>query len=185
VHFALSQRIEKQRQVVFPIGDHFTAKGIFFISNITESVSPRGEYLVLVGTPVSYEDAAKSENIVRISELMKNDLQEIYPHFRQSLIWERPMAWQLVESVVKEPGLVWKQKMPHEVSYVKGLFFGDSTHEVSYVKGLFFGDSTVSYGIGTDSAAHSAMLCYPKIMSYLNMPAASTKDGGKTFCKQP
>jgi hypothetical protein len=170
VHFALSQRIEKQRQVVFPIGDHFTAKGIFFISNITESVSPRGEYLVLVGTPVSYEDAAKSENIVRISELMKNDLQEIYPHFRQSLIWERPMAWQLVESVVKEPGLVWKQKMPHEVSYVKGLFFGDST---------------VSYGIGTDSAAHSAMLCYPKIMSYLNMPAASTKDGGKTFCKQP
>ncbi|MBV9667336.1 MAG: FAD-dependent oxidoreductase, partial [Nitrososphaeraceae archaeon] len=99
VHFALSQRIEKQRQVVFPIGDHFTAKGIFFISNITESVSPRDEYLVLVGTPVSHEDPAKSENIARISELMKKDLQQIYPHFRQSLIWERPMAWQLVESV--------------------------------------------------------------------------------------
>lgn len=160
VHFALSQKIEKQRQVVFPIGKHFTTKGIFFISNITESVSPRGEHLVLAGTPVSHEDAAKSENIVRISELMKRDLQEIYPHFRQSLVWERPIAWQLVESVVKEPGLVWKQKMPHEVSYVKGLFF--------------VGDSTVSYGIGTDSAAHSALLCCPKIMSYLNTPVVGT-----------
>ena len=41
-------------------------------------------------------------------------------------------------------------------------------HEVSQVKGLFFvGDSTVSYGIGTDSAAHSSILCHPKIISYL------------------
>ena len=55
--------------------------------------------------------------------------------------------------VVKEPGLVWKQKMSHEVDQVEGLFF--------------VGDSTVSYGIGTDSAAHSALLCYPKILSYL------------------
>ncbi|MBV9178371.1 MAG: FAD-dependent oxidoreductase [Nitrososphaeraceae archaeon] len=154
VHFALSQRIEEQRQVVFPVGGEFTAKGIFFISNITESVSPRGEHLVLAGTPVSHEDATKSDKIARISELMKKDLEKIYPHFRQSLIWERPMAWQLVESVVKEPGLVWKQKMPHDVPYVKGLFF--------------VGDSTISYGIGTDSAAHSAVLCYPKIISYLN-----------------
>jgi protoporphyrinogen oxidase len=159
VHFALSQRIEKQRQVVFPVGDQFAAKGIFFISNITESVSPSNEQLILAGTPVSHEDAAKSENIARIMELIKKDLEKIYPNFRQSIIWERPMAWQLVESVVKEPGLVWKQKMPHETSYVKGLFF--------------VGDSTISYGIGTDSAAHSALLCYPKIMSYLDKPVAN------------
>ena len=63
------------------------------------------------------------------------------------------MAWKLVESVVKEPGLVWKSKMPHEVPMVKGLFF--------------VGDSTISYGIGTDSAAHSSILCMPKIQSYL------------------
>lgn len=42
------------------------------------------------------------------------------------------------------------------------------SHEVDQVEGLFFvGDSTVSYGIGTDSASHSALLCYPKILSYL------------------
>jgi phytoene dehydrogenase-like protein len=29
------------------------------------------------------------------------------------------------------------------------------------------GDSTISYGIGTDSAAHSSILCHPKIISYL------------------
>lgn len=64
-------------------------------------------------------------------------------------------CWQLVESVVKEPGLVWKHKMPHEVEdQVKGLFF--------------MGDSTISYGIGTNSAAHSASLCYEKVLSYLS-----------------
>ena len=60
------------------------------------------------------------------------------------------MAWELVESVVKEPGMVWKSKMPHQITGIDGLFF--------------VGDSTISYGIGTDSAAHSSLyLCYPKI----------------------
>ena len=63
------------------------------------------------------------------------------------------MAWKLVESVVKEPGLVWRQKMLHTINGIEGLFF--------------VGDSTISYGIGTDSAAHSALLCYPQIMSFL------------------
>jgi len=153
VHFALSKRID-ERQVVFPVGNQFTTKGIFFVSNITQSVSPIGERLILVGTPVSSQDATSPQTIRMVSDRMKDDLQKIYPNFRQALLWERPMAWKLVESVVKEPGLVWKQKMPHEVDQVKGLFF--------------VGDSTVSYGIGTDSAAHSALLCYHKIISYLH-----------------
>ena len=85
---------------------------------------------------------------------MKQELSEIYPDFDDSLLWDRPMAWKLVEAVVKEPGLVWKNKMPHSVSNVDGLFF--------------VGDSTISYGIGTDSAAHSSILCSPKIESFLN-----------------
>ena len=41
-------------------------------------------------------------------------------------------------------------------------------HSVPQVKGLFFvGDSTISYGIGTDSAAHSALLAHPKILEFL------------------
>jgi len=63
------------------------------------------------------------------------------------------MAWSLVESVVKEPGKVWKSKIPHDIPSIKRLFF--------------VGDSTISYGIGTDSAAHSSILCVPKIESYL------------------
>ena len=55
------------------------------------------------------------------------------------------MAWQLVESGVKEHRLVWKPKIPYETSHISGLFF-----------------------VG-DSDAHSPLLCYPKIMSYLNM----------------
>ena len=60
------------------------------------------------------------------------------------------MAWSLVEAVVKKPGMVWKQKMPHEINEIEGLYF--------------VGDSTISYGIGTDSAAHSSILCHPKMI---------------------
>jgi protoporphyrinogen oxidase len=152
VHFALDSQIDK-RQVVFPVGSKYTTKGIFFISNITPTVSPSGEHLIIAGTPVDSSVADDPKQIEIIVNNMKKEITTIYPEFRSSLLWERPMAWKLVESVVKEPGLVWKSKMPHTVSMVKGLFF--------------VGDSTVSYGIGTDSAAHSSILCMPKIQSYL------------------
>ena len=153
VHFALSKQIDS-RQVVFPVGKDYASKGIFFISNITPSVSPTGEHLLIVGTPVKPEETDDQTRINDIVEQMKNELSEIYPEFKTSLLWERAMAWKLVEAVVKEPGLVWKNKMPHSVQNVKGLFF--------------VGDSTISYGIGTDSAAHSSILAHPKIMEYLS-----------------
>jgi len=152
VHFALSKQIDT-RQVVFPVGDNYTSKGIFFISNITPSVSPKGEHLIIVGTPVKPEETDNPARIKEIVSDMKKELSKIYPDFDSALLWDRPMAWKLVESVVKEPGLVWKNKMPHAVSEVKGLFF--------------VGDSTISYGIGTDSAAHSAILAHPKIINFL------------------
>ena len=152
VHFALSKQIDT-RQVVFPIGENYTSKGIFFISNITPSVSPKDEHLIIVGTPVKPEDADRPEIIKEIVSKMKKELSKIYPDFDGALLWERPMAWKLVESVVKEPGLVWKNKMPHSVPEVQGLFF--------------VGDSTISYGFGTDSAAHSAILAHPKITNFL------------------
>lgn len=152
VHFALKSKIDS-RQVVFPVGKNYTTKGIFFISNIAPSVSPSGEYLLIAGTPVDPIVTADSKKIQKIVDTMKKEINCIYPDFHSSLLWERPMAWNLVESVVKEPGLVWKSKMPHQIPGIEGLFF--------------VGDSTVSYGIGTDSAAHSSILCIPKILSYL------------------
>jgi phytoene dehydrogenase-like protein len=152
VHFCLSKQIDT-RQVVFPVGKDIAAKGIFFITNITSSVSPPGEHLIMSGTPVESQVVDNPAEIKRIIEKMKVEISEIYPDFQESLLWEKPMAWKLVEAVVKEPGLVWKQKMPHQIPEIEGLFF--------------IGDSTVSYGIGTDSAAHSSILCHPKIMSYL------------------
>ena len=152
VHFALSKQLDT-KQVVFPVGENYTSKGIFFISNITPSVSPKGEHLIIVGTPVKPEETDNRQRIKEIVSKMKEELAAIYPDFNNALLWERPMAWKLVEAVVKEPGLVWKNKMPHSVPHVKGLFF--------------VGDSTISYGIGTDSAAHSAILAYPKIIKFL------------------
>ena len=152
VHFALSKQIDT-RQVVFPVGDNYTSKGIFFISNITPSVSPKGEHLIIVGTPVKPDETNNRERINEIVLNMKKELSMIYPDFNDSLLWERPMAWKLVESVVKEPGVVWKNKMPHSVPHVRGLFF--------------VGDSTISYGIGTDSAAHSAILAHPEIVKFI------------------
>ena len=151
VHFALNNKIDS-RQIVFPVGN-FTTKGFFFISNITPSVCPIGEHLMIAGTPVLPAEAENPKKIKQIVEQMKKELNSIYPDFKKSLLWERPMAWKLVESVVKEPGLVWKSKIPHELLQIKGLFF--------------VGDSTISYGIGTDSAAHSSILCHPKIEKFL------------------
>jgi len=153
VHFALNSKLDS-KQIVFPVGDNYTTKGIFFISNITPSVSLPGEHLIITGTPVHPSVADDPKKIKTIVDDMKKEISSIYPKFTSSLLWERPMAWKLVESVVKEPGMVWKSKMPHEIPGIKGLFF--------------VGDSTISYGIGTDSAAHSSLLCYPKIISYLN-----------------
>ena len=152
VHFALSKALD-DRQVVFPVGDNYVSKGIFFISNITPSVSPEGEHLIIVGTPVKPEETEDPQRIKDIVSKMKQELSEIYPDFDEALLWDRPMAWKLVEAVVKEPGLVWKHKMPHSVPHVDGLFF--------------VGDSTISYGIGTDSAAHSAVLAHPLIKKHL------------------
>ena len=152
VHFALKKKIDT-RQVVFPVGDSFVTKGIFFISNITPSVSPPDEHLIIAGTPIDSSIMGNSKKINEIVQNMKTEISSIYPEFKSSLIWERAMAWKLVESVVKEPGMVWKSKMPHQIPGIDGLFF--------------VGDSTVSYGIGTDSAAHSSLLCYPKIDKFL------------------
>ena len=151
VHFALNRKLDS-RQIVFPVGN-FTTKGFFFISNIAPSVCPPDEHLMITGTPVHPSVAENPKKIKEIVEKMKDEINTIYPEFKESLLWERPMAWKLVESVVKEPGMVWKSKMPHEISQVNGLYF--------------VGDSTVSYGIGTDSAAHSSILCYPKIENFL------------------
>lgn len=152
VHFALSKKIS-DLQVIFPAGNYM-CKGIFFISNITPSVSPKNEHLIISGTPVNPADLSKPGRINEIVSKMKEEISSIFPDFQKNLIWERPMSWNLVESVVKAPGMVWESKMPHYVPYVNGLFF--------------VGDSTISYGIGTDSAAHSSLLCYKAVRLFLS-----------------
>ena len=80
VHFALSKQLDT-RQVVFPVGENYTSKGIFFISNITPSVSPKGEHLIIVGTPVKPEETDNQQRIKEIVSKMKEELAEIYPDF--------------------------------------------------------------------------------------------------------
>lgn len=151
-HYCTSRRVD-ERQVVFPVGGDRAAKGVFFVSNIAPAVSPPGEHLVMAGTPVEPGDAASPRAVRRINERMRSEISEMYPGFEKSLIWERPMAWSRVESVSKGPGMVWQDKAPHEAPGTAGLFF--------------VGDSTVGHGIGTDSAAHSSVLCHPKISAFL------------------
>ena len=105
VHFALSKKLDT-RQVVFPVGDHYTTKGVFFISNMTPNVSPKGEHLIIAGTPVLPDVVKNPNKIKEIVEKMKSEISIIYPEFSNGLLWERPMAWNLVESVVKKPGKV-------------------------------------------------------------------------------
>lgn len=151
VHFALNARPDR-RQIVFPVGDS-AAKGVFLTSNICPAICPPGEHQMIAGAPVDRETAGSRSAVRDITDRMRQDIEGIYPGFSGHIIWERPRAWQFVEATAKRPGLVWRSKMPHFLPHIGGLFF--------------VGDSTVSYGIGTDSAAHSALLCRPHIMGWL------------------
>lgn len=151
VHYATNRQIDT-RQIVFPVGK-YTAKGIFFTSNISPRLCPADEHQIICGAPVN-SDAITGAKLRQTATKMRQDLESIYTGFENSILWERPMAWSLVESVAKMPGMVWRSKMPHHISEVRGLFF--------------VGDSTISYGIGTDSAAHSALLCYPNVKAHLS-----------------
>ena len=84
VHFALNSQIDT-RQVVFPVGKDYVTKGIFFISNITPSVSPVGEHLIIAGTPVSSADTENSEKVKNIVTKMKEEISSIYPKFDSAL----------------------------------------------------------------------------------------------------
>lgn len=152
-HYCTSE-LPDRRQVVFPVGAQRAAKGVFFVSNIAPAVSPPGEHLLMAGTPVSADEAKSSSAISKINAKMRGEISQIYPGFESSLLWERPMAWSKVEAVSKGPGMVWEDKCPHVCPGTEGLFF--------------VGDSTVGHGIGTDSAAHSSVLCHPRITEFLH-----------------
>ena len=157
VHYATNRRIDK-RQIVFPVGEH-TAKGIFFTSNISPNLCPPGEHQIISGAPVDASTAGSGSAVRRIAGEMRRDIESIYPGFADRIVWERPRAWQMVEAVVKKPGMVWRSKMPHSIPEIRGLFF--------------VGDSTISYGIGTDSAAHSALLCHPMVAGHMRARAGA------------
>ena len=86
VHFALDSQLDT-RQVVFPVGDDYVTKGIFFISNITPSVSPSGEHLIIAGTPVLPSETEDSEKVKNIVTKMKQEISSIYPKFNSALLW--------------------------------------------------------------------------------------------------
>ena len=151
VHFALDGRLDR-RHIVFPVGDG-AAKGVFLTSNICPALCPPGEHQIIAGTPVDARTASSGGAVREVVDRMRQDIEGIYPGFSGHIIWERPRVWQFVEATAKRPGLVWRSKMPHTLPHIGGLFF--------------VGDSTVSYGIGTDSAAHSALLCHPRILEWL------------------
>jgi phytoene dehydrogenase-like protein len=151
VHFALDRRLDR-RHIVFPVGDG-AAKGVFLTSNICPALCPPGEHQMIAGAPVDAETAGSGRAVREMADRMRQDIEAIYPGFLDHIIWERPRAWKFVEATAKRPGLVWRSKMPHTLPHIGGLFF--------------VGDSTISYGIGTDSAAHSALLCHPRILEWL------------------
>ena len=81
--------------------------------------------------------------IKEIVAKIKDELDSIYPEFKKSLLWYMPMAWKLVESIVR--GQDWYGTQ-------------DASRVISSKGSVFWGDSTISYGIGTDSASHISAL---------------------------
>ena len=128
-HYCLSRRIDT-RQIVFPVGNGYTAKEILFVSNITPSVSANGEHLMVAGTSVRPEDASDASMVRKVVDAMKSNIASMYPDFEDALLWKCPMTWKLVESVAEELGIVWKGKMPHQIRQIGGLYFVRDYHKL-------------------------------------------------------
>lgn len=100
VHYATNKQIDTRR-IVFPVGG-YAAKGIFFTSNISPQLCPAGEHQLICGTPIDPNNMTGSK-LRQTANEMRQDIESVYPGFQNSIIWERPQACNLVESVAKMP----------------------------------------------------------------------------------
>jgi phytoene dehydrogenase-like protein len=124
----------------------------FMASNVAPAVSPQGEYLFEVCCQCEMELGDDRERLRRTTDLLKEDLEELFPGWDEEAIWIKPyFHW---EEPARNPGR-------------EGIFRPGP--KAPGVEGLYFtGDTVSSRSLpGLECAADSAMICTKEILGEL------------------
>jgi phytoene dehydrogenase-like protein len=124
----------------------------FMASNVVPTVSPQGEYLFEVCCQCEIELGDDRERLRKTTDLLKEDLEELFPGWDEEAIWIKPyFHW---EEPARNPGR-------------EGIFRPGP--KAPGIEGLYFtGDTVSSRSLpGLECAADSAMICTKEILGAL------------------
>jgi phytoene dehydrogenase-like protein len=119
-------------------------------TNVSQEVSPEGEHLFEVSCICDSELGQDRERLNEKIDLMKADLEEMFPGWQEKVIWEKPyFHW--VESA-RTPGREGIYRPGPKPPAVEGLYFT--------------GDTVTSRALpGLETAADSAVICANQILA--------------------
>jgi phytoene dehydrogenase-like protein len=122
---------------------------VFMPTNVVPTIAPKGGHLLESSIICEYEIFRERERLFKTVELMKQDVDDLFPRWQEKAIWIKPyFHW---EEPARNPGR-------------EGIFRPGP--KAPRIKGLYFtGDSVNSRALsGMECAADSAMICVQAIL---------------------
>jgi phytoene dehydrogenase-like protein len=124
----------------------------FMASNVAPSLSPQGEYLFEVCCQCDIELGDDRERLRETTDLLKEDLEEIFPGWQEGALWVKPFFhW---EEPARNPGRAGVFRPGPKAPAVEGLYFAGDTVNSRALPGL-------------ETAADSAVICAKEILGEL------------------
>jgi phytoene dehydrogenase-like protein len=121
-------------------------------SNVAPSLSPQGEYLFEVCCQCDIELGDDRERLRETTDLLKEDLEEIFPGWQEGALWVKPFFhW---EEPARNPGRAGVFRPGPKAPAVEGLYFAGDTVNSRALPGL-------------ETAADSAVICAKEILGEL------------------
>jgi phytoene dehydrogenase-like protein len=125
---------------------------IFMASNLCPTLAPAGQHLLECSAIVGPEVASNREKLLKSIQLLKDDLNEMYPGWEKKSLWVRPYFH--FEEPARAPKCDGVYKPGPKAPKVAGLYFaGDSVNSRT--------------APGMECASDSAMICAEEILGKL------------------
>ncbi|UCD57900.1 MAG: hypothetical protein JSV16_01960, partial [Candidatus Hydrogenedentota bacterium] len=125
-----------------------------FPSNYDGSLAPPGKQLSTWLMVVPYAEAKKGTPLERALNSLREFIKKLYPTFFESVEWERPLAYLILDGVHLKVGQTRVERHSIRSPYVDNLFF--------------VGDTAKGEGCSGDIAFDSAIKAAPMIKEYLD-----------------
>lgn len=114
-------------------------------SAVDPSVAPEGKYLYTAYLPLTEKESLNPSLVKKIIERLPDFMEEIYPGFKESILWKLDLVCWKLEGVAKSISQAGTQKVAVRSEHVNGLFFA--------------GDTAKGYGVAMDCAIASGVIC--------------------------